>query len=255
MKNSDNGYYYGNYWTCRIVATSVYSIGACNLTVGGTKTLSAVMMPETATSQITYASSNEEVVTVDETGKVTAVGNGSATITVEAGGSTTAVDVIVGNKIYALNVSTCSSSWRCTDSSYQITSNGVTWLNSGRFYRTSWYNINAIFSEYGTLENITEIPGVSKVMISYYWDYTNEQYRRIEEYWCRLCVGNSRDSLETQANRNQEYVIFEKTSYKDYENRNLLKYTVTYDIPEGCSFFKFGFEDWSTRIIQEIAFF
>lgn len=37
---------------------------------------------------VTYKSSDEEVLTVDETGKVTAVGNGTATVTVTFDGVT-----------------------------------------------------------------------------------------------------------------------------------------------------------------------
>ena len=53
------------------------------LTVGGTTTLTAIITPDNATNkEVTWKSSNEKVATVDQSGKVTAVGAGEATITV-----------------------------------------------------------------------------------------------------------------------------------------------------------------------------
>ena len=54
-----------------------------NLTVGGTATLTATVQPSNATNQnVTWASGNSSVATVDSGGTVTAVGAGTATITV-----------------------------------------------------------------------------------------------------------------------------------------------------------------------------
>ncbi len=56
-----------------------------NLEVGGTATLTATVAPESVTDPtLTWASSDEEVATVDENGVVTAVGQGTATITATA---------------------------------------------------------------------------------------------------------------------------------------------------------------------------
>ncbi|WP_426451216.1 Ig-like domain-containing protein (plasmid) [Staphylococcus xylosus] len=54
-----------------------------SLEVGATETLSATVAPSTATDKtVTFASSDAEVATVDNTGKVTAVKEGNADITV-----------------------------------------------------------------------------------------------------------------------------------------------------------------------------
>ena len=54
-----------------------------SLEVGATETLSATVAPSTATDKtVTFASSDAEVATVDNTGKVTAVKAGNADITV-----------------------------------------------------------------------------------------------------------------------------------------------------------------------------
>jgi len=66
------------------------------LTVGDTETLTATLAPDNATNKaVTWKSSDEEVATVDNTGKVTAVDAGEATITVTtADGSKTATCVV-----------------------------------------------------------------------------------------------------------------------------------------------------------------
>lgn len=57
-----------------------------NLEVGGTRTLSATVSPDTAKQQVTWSTSDEGIATVGSDGKVTAVGAGTATITASAGG-------------------------------------------------------------------------------------------------------------------------------------------------------------------------
>ncbi|MDE7107345.1 MAG: Ig-like domain-containing protein, partial [Clostridiales bacterium] len=67
------------------------------LTVGGDdETLQATVAPaDAADKTVTWASSDEEVATVDQTGKVTAVAAGEATITATAGGKTAECAVTV----------------------------------------------------------------------------------------------------------------------------------------------------------------
>ena len=56
---------------------------ATTIAAGATETLTATVLPETATDKsVTWSSSKESVATVDNTGKVTAVAAGEATITV-----------------------------------------------------------------------------------------------------------------------------------------------------------------------------
>ena len=71
------------------------------LTVGGTTTLTAIITPDNATNkEVTWKSSNEKVATVDQSGKVTAVGAGEATITVTTadGGHKATCTVTVNEK-------------------------------------------------------------------------------------------------------------------------------------------------------------
>lgn len=53
-----------------------------NLEVGGTRNLTATVLPETAKQAVTWVSSDDTIATVDNNGKVTAIGAGTATITV-----------------------------------------------------------------------------------------------------------------------------------------------------------------------------
>ena len=69
--------------------------------IGAEKTLSALISPDTASHKdVIWSSSNPDVVTVDENGKITTVGYGTATITVETedGGYTDLCTVTVDEK-------------------------------------------------------------------------------------------------------------------------------------------------------------
>lgn len=67
-----------------------------SLEVGGTATLTATIMPDNATDQnVTWSSDNQNVATVDQNGKVTAVGEGTATITATVDGESATCSVTV----------------------------------------------------------------------------------------------------------------------------------------------------------------
>lgn len=53
-----------------------------NLEVGGTRNLTAVVQPSSAKQTVSWSSSDDEIATIDNNGKVTAVSAGTATITV-----------------------------------------------------------------------------------------------------------------------------------------------------------------------------
>ena len=81
-------------------------ITADNLTLGETDTLIANVAPSTATNKtVVWTSSNDSVVSVDNTGKITALREGTATITVTtADGSKTARCFVTSiNKGYVNN--------------------------------------------------------------------------------------------------------------------------------------------------------
>jgi uncharacterized protein YjdB len=114
------------------------------LTVGGTDTLKAEILPNNTTNQaITWKSSDNTIATVDDTGNVTAVSAGTATITVTtADGSNTATcNITVTNPVVnvtsvSLNKTSDNLSVGDTDTLTatvlpdNATSQGVTWTSS-----------------------------------------------------------------------------------------------------------------------------
>jgi Bacterial surface proteins containing Ig-like domains len=81
---------------------------ALNLEVGGTATLQATIAPENATNKnVAFASSNEKVATVDNTGKVTALTKGTATITAAADGiKAECVVTVTADDVYTITFDT-----------------------------------------------------------------------------------------------------------------------------------------------------
>lgn len=80
-----------------------------SLEKGGSVTLVATVTPSDATDpKVTWSSSNTAVATVDQTGKVTAVGGGSATITATAGGKSATCTVTVTVPVTGVSLSQVS---------------------------------------------------------------------------------------------------------------------------------------------------
>lgn len=76
------------------------SANSLNLKINDQKQLKATINPNNATDKnIKWASSNTSVATVDSSGKVTAVGQGSATITATVGGKTATCNITVEKNI------------------------------------------------------------------------------------------------------------------------------------------------------------
>lgn len=89
----------------RIAVTSI-ELDETSLTLKPeeTATLVATVKPDNATDKtVTWTSSDPEIATVDETGKVTAVKDGSSTITAKAGEKTAECKVTVKSSVYVGN--------------------------------------------------------------------------------------------------------------------------------------------------------
>ncbi len=88
----DGGYAAGCEVTVRVSVSSVsLNKNELSLTKGSSETLTATVLPEDSSNKnIIWTSSNENIATVDDSGKVTAIGSGTAVITVttEDGGKT-----------------------------------------------------------------------------------------------------------------------------------------------------------------------
>ncbi len=91
-----------------IVATSVTisTPQKTNLIIGETLSLSAVVLPETTTNKtVVWSTSNSSVATVDNTGKVTAIGSGDVTITAKCGDASGTITLKVESIITSLSLS------------------------------------------------------------------------------------------------------------------------------------------------------
>lgn len=103
-----------------------------------TVTLRAALDPSNASDPVVWSSNNERVATVDQTGKVTAVGGGSAAITAASGGKSAActVTVRVEVKDIALNETALTleegktATLRATVEPTDATDKSLTWTSS-----------------------------------------------------------------------------------------------------------------------------
>lgn len=78
-----------------------------DLTIGGSETLNATVLPDNATDKtVTWTSDNSAVASVDSNGTVTAVSAGTATITATAGGQSATCAVNVTNSVVATDAFT-----------------------------------------------------------------------------------------------------------------------------------------------------
>lgn len=122
-------------------ATSVTISGVPEkpLNVGNTAQLTATVAPEEATDKVTWTSSDEQVLTVDADGKVTALGNGEATVTATAGEQTDTVTITVVTPASGIELDTQKLTLYKGDDASKLTAtvlpatasnNAVTWTSS-----------------------------------------------------------------------------------------------------------------------------
>lgn len=100
---------------------------------GDTTALTATVGPDTATDKtVTWESSDPNVATVDQSGKVTAVAPGTATITATAGGKTATCTVTVTDRTYTVSVTPSSIEFDTICPDYtQPAAQSVTITNTG----------------------------------------------------------------------------------------------------------------------------
>ena len=95
----------------KIVVTGVTVDKSAKVSIGGSKKLTATILPEGAIGTLTWTSGNEEVATVDQDGTVHGVAEGTATITVTVDGTYSATcEVTVSNVKNPVRPSTPSPS-------------------------------------------------------------------------------------------------------------------------------------------------
>lgn len=140
-KTADGGYTASCSVTVTTPVTGVsLNSSSASLNVGGTKTLTATITPSTASNKsVTWSSNNTSVATVSS-GKITAIGNGTATITCKTadGGYSAACVVTVTTKVTGVSLNSTSvqlnvgntSSLTATVSPVSASNKSVTWSSS-----------------------------------------------------------------------------------------------------------------------------
>lgn len=118
---------------------------ATSILVGQSATLAYSTAPAGAvdTPVITFASSDDKIATVDNTGKVTAVGKGTATITASLeNGLKATVDVTVVKTIKVTTEIDCTGWWTAHTTGVEITKEGVSLTFKNTTYDTATSNWN-----------------------------------------------------------------------------------------------------------------
>ncbi len=160
LSRDKNGWYMNNVWYdsnpgTGVAVTSVsLSPTSASLNVGGTQQLTPTVLPTNATNKsVTYSSNNTAVATVNASGLVTAVANGTATITVTTvdGSKTSTCLVTVTTASGGGNYYTIKNRWTGAYLSDAGTNVGYGTSVSGNNYK--WQKI-AIDATYFVLKNV-----------------------------------------------------------------------------------------------------
>ena len=143
--------------TTNVPVTGVSVDESADLKIGETKTLTATVAPANATNkQLSWKSSNESIATVDASGKVTAIAEGTATITVTTvdGSYTGTCDVTVSKKTPVVSgTPTASVTYGATVAATDIVNTGVTVMDGETPVEGSWSWKNVV--TYGNATNGT----------------------------------------------------------------------------------------------------
>lgn len=160
LSRDKNGWYMNGAWYdsnpgTGVAVTSVsLSPTTASLNVGGTQQLTPTILPANATNKsITYSSNNTTVATVNASGLITAVANGTATITVATvdGNKTSTCLVSVTTASGGGNYYTIKNRWTGTYLSDAGTNTGYGTSVSGNNFK--WQKI-AIDATYFVLKNV-----------------------------------------------------------------------------------------------------
>ncbi|ABQ04240.2 Ig-like domain-containing protein [Flavobacterium johnsoniae] len=160
LSRNKTGWYMNSTWYdsnpgTGIAVTSVsLSPSSASLNAGGTQQLTPTVLPANATNKsVTYSSNNTAVATVNSSGLITAVANGTATITVSTvdGNKTSTCIVTVSTTSGGGNYYTIKNRWTGAYLSDAGTNTGYGTTVSGNNYK--WQKI-AIDATYFVLKNV-----------------------------------------------------------------------------------------------------
>ncbi|SHG12190.1 Ig-like domain-containing protein [Flavobacterium johnsoniae] len=160
LSRNKTGWYMNSTWYdsnpgTGVAVTSVsLSPSSASLNAGGTQQLTPTILPANATNKsVTYSSNNTAVATVNSSGLITAVANGTATITVSTvdGNKTSTCIVTVSTTSGGGNYYTIKNRWTGAYLSDAGTNTGYGTTVSGNNYK--WQKI-AIDATYFVLKNV-----------------------------------------------------------------------------------------------------
>jgi len=160
LSRDKNGWYMNSAWYDSNPGTSVavtsvsLSPSSASLNAGGTQQLTPTVLPANATNKsVTYSSNNTAVATVNSSGLITAVANGTAAITVSTvdGNKTSTCVVTVSTTSGGGNYYTIKNRWTGAYLSDAGTNTGYGTTVSGNNYK--WQKI-AIDATYFVLKNV-----------------------------------------------------------------------------------------------------
>lgn len=147
------------------VENIILSQSSVEMKVDDTTNISYTISPSKASDvKVSWSSSNEEVATVNDSGSIKAVGEGTSIITVSAGKKSDSLFIIVktGPDFQALYNDNCESTWASvgSDGSYlKIDTNPYDKDDSGVAYAEAYYAIIAINEELGLPDSLIEDMG------------------------------------------------------------------------------------------------
>ena len=171
-----------------VTGVSIYPT-SINLDIENTSSLSATVTPFNATEQgISWTSSDTDVVTVDQSGKVTAVGAGNATITVKTtdGGHTATCSVTVKDSGTGPTPDNplVGTSWTCS-------------FSDEAKYNTIYVDITLTFDSQSTFVMTTDETNVVKEQDIYY-DYDYNGDGKIDQNDCQHIEGKTEHNSYTE---------------------------------------------------------
>lgn len=254
-----------------VIAVTGIELNKTELTleIGDEETLTATVSPENATDKtVTWTSDKENIATVDNTGKVTAIKNGTATITATANGKTATCSITVNapltnaqvlqflndNVLLKAAKATINPNWEVNNENvvnptWFLTKDGkhITGANLMFTYLRGAQYINLCNIEFSsplTPQNIknNEIgtPTYTRIYVNNIDATIQEQHTALTNAICnklfgekqnatRYIIGNGHDSLDPQLGNSSMFGVIEITDTGIKENNIKIAYANTDD--------------------------
>ena len=213
---------------------------------GDTEILTVTINPETAKEvKVTWSSSDEKIATVDETGKVTAVGAGEATITAKAGGKEATCKVTVKVPVESITLDKTSLTLKegatavlvATVKPDDATDKTVTWSSSDETI--------------ATVDNNGKVTGIKE------GEATVTAKAGDKTATCKVTVSNyvfTIDPTEVTVSGNGDAISVTVTCSGEYHLGEMSTWISEYDIVKDTHIFSIKFNPGTTTRTGEVNF-